>query len=141
MQISRKLAKSKRGSLHFRKRLTAIFVVALLMVVVVLVICNDFPRLSVAGDESGSSGKNGGSGDYTYFETQESTPTPTSTPTTTSTPPSTPTNTPPVPSFTPSVTPEFGFAGGIVAIAMCFIAFGVFARAGKLFNKPSGSLK
>jgi hypothetical protein len=139
MQITRKLAKSKRGSLHFRKRLSAIFIISLLVVVVVLVLFNEFPQISLA--QTGSDNNNPGSsnspgdqnsvtGDYTYFGPQGVTPTPepSSTPTSTST-------LPPPPTFTPLVTPEFTFAGGIIAFAICFIAFGLFTASVKLRHK------
>ena len=100
---------------------------------------NDFPQISLAqtGTDNNNPGttnspgdQNSVTGDYTYFGPQDATPTPTPTDTPTTTP-----TTVPTPTFTPMVTPEFGFAGGIVAFAICFIAFGLFTIRMKIHRK------
>lgn len=105
MQISTALKRSKVASVHFRRRLSILLIAILLLVVVVLVVFQGFSRISVAGDTS------------------------------------TPTPTPPVGDTggatggtdPMSVLPEYGFTGGgIVALAICFAAFALFAKRGKL---------
>ncbi len=148
MQISKALKRSKRGSLHFGRRLSIVLLVALLMVAIALVAFRGFAEFSVAGNpdspgtpvdskghidsSTGTSSSSNDEGDYNLiFGSSDSNPTPT--PTATPVPGEDPE---PVPiPFDPDPTPEFGFGGAAIALVICFIAFGLFTKRGSLKAK------
>jgi hypothetical protein len=103
MQISRALKKSKRGSLHLHRRLSVILILALLLVVIALVIFQASPQLSVAGNPGDAPGSDP-FGDDSGSGTYS----------------------------TLESTPEFGVGGGALALVICFLAFGLYMKRGKL---------
>jgi hypothetical protein len=107
MQISRALRKSKQGSLHFRKRLSAVLILALVIVVITLVAIRTIPTISVAGDTDppiptiGTEDGTGGGGEGGL-----------------------------------STLPEYGsVGGGVIALVICFVAFALFTKRDRLFSK------
>jgi hypothetical protein len=103
MQISRALKKSKRGSIHLHRRLSIILILALIVIVIALVAFQEVPQLSVAGNPGDAPGTDP-FGDDSGSGTYS----------------------------TLESTPEFGFGGGALALVICFIAFGLFMKRGKL---------
>jgi len=113
MHISQALRRSKHGSIYFRKRLSVILVLVLLLAVIVLAVFHEFPQLPVAGNITLPSaspapdsittdeGTGGGSGGV-MFEA-----------------------------------PEYGFSGGIIALIVCFAAFALFTKRSKLFSEDA----
>jgi hypothetical protein len=102
MQISRALKKSKRGSIHLHRRLSIILLLSLLLVVIALVAFQQGPQFSVAGNPGDAPADP--FGDDSGSGTYS----------------------------TLESTPEFGFGGGALALVICFIAFGLFMKRGKL---------
>jgi uncharacterized membrane protein len=106
MQFSKGPKRSRVASMHFRRRLTILLIAILLLVIGVLVVCQGFSPISVAGNTSTHThtpivGDTGG-GTVGCLSTL----------------------------------PEYNFAfGGIIAVIICFAAFGVFAKRGKLSGK------